>query len=247
MNPGGWPSLQAFEKLAAIVDGRPRIVEDPPLVTRLGAEEQLEAVRAFFDGYRRTLPPERRHLVEQYRLVDAARKVVGVGSVGTRCYIALGVGHVHGDPAFLQIKEAQASLLEPHLGASPHGHAGERVVVGQRLLQANGDAFLGWASGPDGRDFFVRQLRDMKGGFELEALTPAQMRAYATACGRTLARAHARTLHPALVSGYLGSGRTFATAITEFAVRYADQNDADHAALVQAVADGTIVAAATEG
>lgn len=240
----GRTHLQAFEKLASLVDGRPQIVEDPPLVMRLRMDEQLDQLQAFFDEYLATLPAERRHLLRNYRLVDAARKVVGVGSVGTRCYIALGLGHAQGDPVFLQIKEAQASVLEPHLGSSPHAHAGERVVVGQRLVQANGDAFLGWSRGPGGSEYFVRQLRDMKGGFEIESLTPAQMSTYAVACGRTLARAHARTLHPALVSGYLGSGRRFAAAIAEFAEQYATQNDADHAALVQAVADGTVAVAA---
>jgi len=207
-------------------------------------DEHLHQLQAFFEEYLATLPAERRHLLRNYRLVDAARKVVGVGSVGTRCYVALGLGHAVGDPVFLQIKEAGASVLEPHLGTSPHRHAGERVVIGQRLLQANGDAFLGWSRGPGGSEYFVRQLRDMKGGFEVETLAPRQMLTYAVACGRTLARAHARTLHPALVTGYLGNGRRFAEAVAAFGVRYATQNEGDHAALVQAIADGAVTAAA---
>ena len=172
-----------------------------------------------------------------------ARKVVGVGSVGTACYIAWYVGKSDGAPLFVQVKEAQRSVLEPFSGRSPFANHGQRVVVGQRLMQATSDLFLGWSHGPAGRSFFVRQLRDMKGGFDVQRFDRAAFHRYATACAAVLARClHAKSLDPALVSGYLSSGRTFAAAIAEFAVAYADQTQIDHTQLVQAVRDGQIEA-----
>ncbi len=216
------------------------IVDDPPIVMHLPYEAEIDAIRQFFRDYAETLQAERQHLLRQYHLVDIARKVVGVGSVGTRCYVALGAGRADLDPLFLQIKEAQASVLEAYCGTSQYSNHGERVVVGQRLMQAASDTFLGWSRGPRGVEFFVRQLRDMKGGFEIELLSPDMLRRYASLCAQTLARSHARTLDPALVSGYLGNGATFADAIAAFAVDYADQTVRDHAQLIEAVNDGQI-------
>jgi len=181
-------------------------------------------------------------LLDRYQVVDVARKVVGVGSVGTACYIGYYAGKADGSPLFLQVKEAQSSVLEPFSGRSTFANHGQRAVVGQRLMQATSDLFLGWSKGPAGRDFFVRQLRDMKGGFDVQRLDRADFGRYATVCASVLARAHAKSLDPALVSGYLSSGRTFATAITEFAVAYADQTETDHARLVEAVRDGRVEA-----
>lgn len=234
--------MRTLDKLTTVIEGHRVIVDDPPLIMHLPYQDEIDAVRQFFADYAATLQPERRHLLRQYRLVDLARKVVGVGSVGTRCYVALGAGRAELDPLLLQIKEAQASILEPFCGASEHANHGERVVAGQRLMQSASDIFLGWSRYHDGTEFFVRQLRDMKGGFDVAALTPALLRRYATSCAITLARAHARTLDPALVSGYLGGGATFATAITEFAIAYADQTETDHARLVEAVRSGQVEA-----
>jgi uncharacterized protein (DUF2252 family) len=235
-------SLQELGKLTTIIEGRRVIIDDPPLVMHLPFETEVDVLRQFFDEYAGTLRADRQHLLRQYRLVDVARKVVGVGSVGTRCYIVLGAGRADLDPLFLQIKEAQASVLAPFCGPSEYGNHGERVVVGQRLMQAASDTFLGWSRDREGAEFFVRQLRDMKGGFNIETLNPVLLRRYADGCVWALARAHARTLDPALVSGYLGSGATFAEAVTRFAVDYADQTERDHAQLVEAVKDGHIEA-----
>lgn len=232
--------LRTLSKLTTVIEGHRVIVDDPPLIMHLPYQDEIDAVRQFFDDYASTLQTERRHLLRQYHLVDLARKVVGVGSVGTRCYVALGAGRADLDPLLLQIKEAQASVLEPFLGASEHANHGERVVVGQRLMQAASDIFLGWSRGPQGTEFFVRQLRDMKGSFDITTMTPGVLGHYAASCARTLARAHARSLDPALVSGYLGSGEVFADAIAHFAIAYADQTELDHARLGEAVRDGRI-------
>jgi uncharacterized protein (DUF2252 family) len=232
--------LRTLSKLTTVIEGQRVIVDDPPLVVRLQYQDEIDAGREFFENYASTLQPERRHLLRQYRLVDLARKVVGVGSVGTRCYVALGAGRADLDPLLLQIKEAQASVLEPFLGRSEQINHGERVVVGQRLMQAASDIFLGWTQGPAGFEFFVRQLRDMKGSVDIAGMTPSLLDNYAVSCARTLARAHARSLDPALVSGYLGSGERFAEAVAEFAIAYAGQTVHDHAQLVEAVHDGRI-------
>jgi len=213
-------SLKAFSKLTAIVDGEPRIVSDPPLVVPiedLAGPDEADLVDDFVHGvihsYRSTLPADRRRLLERYRYAHAARKVVGVGSVGTRAWIALMLGRDDADPLFLQLKEAEASVLEPFLGKSEFANHGERVVEGQRLMQSASDLMLGWlqVQRPDGpvRDFYVRQLWDAKGSAIVEAMTPGVMMTYAKLCGWTLARAHARSGDAIAIAGYLGSGETF--------------------------------------
>ena len=206
-----------------------------------------EEVRTLVRSYRRTLETDRRHLLEQFRLVDLARKVVGVGSVGTRAWIALFLGIDDRDPLFLQIKEAQPSVLERFVGKSEYSNCGQRVVAGQRLMQATSDIFLGWqhvSSGLDGkeRDFYVRQLKDWKGSFALEAAVPAGAAAYGRACGWTLARAHARSGDRVAIAAYLGRSDVFDQAIAAFAETYADQNEKDYRALEDAVASGRITA-----
>ena len=197
-------------------------------------------------SYRRTLPGDHRHLLERFRYVDAARKVVGVGSVGTRAWIVLMLGRDNQDPLFLQAKEAQASVLEPYLGKSRHANHGQRVVAGQRLMQAASDVMLGWlrTDGVDGvsRDFYIRQLWDGKGSALVDLMEPSVLTIYAKLCGWTLARAHARSGDAAAIAGYLGSNDRFDQAIAAFAERYADQNEADYAALKKAVDTGRVTA-----
>jgi uncharacterized protein (DUF2252 family) len=247
-------SKQALGKLAQVTDGRLRIVADPPLVVpiadllpgqidRAGLETELHVL---IGEYRRTLQSDRRVLLEQYDFTDLARKVVGVGSVGTRCWIALMLGRDENDPLFLQIKEAQASVLSPYLGASKYANQGERVVAGQRLMQAASDIFLGWqrTTGLDGqyRDFYVRQLRDWKFSFPIETMVPEGLRIYAAVCGGTLARAHARSGDRIAIAAYLGGSDVFDRAIADFAAAYADQNQRDYDALAQAAASGRVTA-----
>jgi uncharacterized protein (DUF2252 family) len=235
-------SLQAFEKLTHEVDGEPRIISDPPLLVPV--EELLPAGDAtrfsevFHDllrTYRRTLLGDRRHLLEDFRFSHIARKVVGVGSVGTRAWIILMLGRDGRDPLFLQAKEAQASVVEPYVGKSKYANAGQRVVEGQRLMQAASDIFLGWerVEGLDGikRDFYVRQLRDWKGSWPPEGMTPAAMTVYGQVCAQALARAHARSGDRIAIASYLGKGDQFDTAIATFAEKYADQNERDFEAL----------------
>jgi uncharacterized protein (DUF2252 family) len=221
-------SLRAFSKLTEIVDGEPRIGSDPPVVTPieeiLGDERlhELEArLRSVIRSYRRTLAADRRRLLERYRYVDAARKVVGVGSVGTRAYIMLLVGRDQSDPLFLQFKEAEASVLEPFLGKSEYTNHGQRVVEGQRLTQSASDIMLGWIRTPgvDGveRDFYVRQLWDAKGSALVELMSPELLRVYAGICGSELARAHARSGDAIAIANYLGNSATFDRAIAHFA------------------------------
>jgi uncharacterized protein (DUF2252 family) len=195
--------------------------------------------------YYEALEESRKRLLARYRLVDVAHKVVGVGSVGTRCFITYWEGVDEGDPLFLQVKQANASLLEPYLGPSEYAQPGQRVVTGQRLMQATNDIFLGHAHSGD-HDYFVRQLYDMKASADLSRITPTSLARYAALCGAVLARAHARTGDPAQIAGYLGKGDRFDTALVEFAVRYADQNDADNARFKEAIADGRIEAVADE-
>ena len=197
--------------------------------------------------YRRTLETDRRFLLEQFQVADMARKVVGVGSVGTRCWIILMLGRDESDPLFLQVKEAEASVLSRFVGASKYTNMGQRVVAGQRLMQASSDIFLGWQrteAGLDGkqRDFYIRQLRDWKYSIAIEALIPRGMRIYGELCGWTLARAHARSGDRIAIAAYLGGSDVFDQAITQFAAAYADQNERDHQALVDAVASGRITA-----
>ncbi len=247
-------SLKAFAKLTQEVDGEPRIVSDPPLIVSaadLAQEagiqfERLEGViHELFREYRETLQSDRRHLLEEFRMVDLARKVVGVGSVGTRCWIVLLLGRDGDDPLFLQIKEAQASVLEPYLGKSEYENHGERVVAGQQLMQATSDIFLGWLHSKetlDGaeRDFFVRQLWDWKTSVDLDTILPEGLELYGEVCGFLLARAHARSGDRIAIASYLGKSDSFDRALAEFAVAYADQNERDHAAVRQAADEGRI-------
>jgi uncharacterized protein (DUF2252 family) len=233
--------LQALSKLATIHDGQLQIVDDPPLVSRVHDENLSALLRRFFRGYTASLQDDRRTLLERYRFVDFALKVVGVGSVGTRCFIVLLDGSHSEDPLFLQIKEAQASVLEPHLGRSRFKNAGRRVVNGQRLLQSASDIFLGWST-EGGCDYYVRQLRDMKATAELEEFSGTDLIAYAGLCGWVLARAHARSGDPAQIAGYLGKKDRFDSAIAAFAVAYADQTERDYEAFQAAVRSGRLPA-----
>jgi uncharacterized protein (DUF2252 family) len=240
--------VHAFSKLAEIVDGRPRLRTRPPLVVRLeeflSAEEVLSMAAAVGhqrDAYLDTLRPDHRLLMQHYRLVDVALKVVGTGSVGMRSYVALLEG-ANGHPLLMQGKEAQASVLEPFVDGTHRGHQGERVVSGQRVLQATSDALLGWATGLDERHFYWRQLWDNKGAYDVEALSRPELGEYAALCGTCLAQAHARSGDSAMISGYMGSCPKLDRAIARFAEVYADQNERDHAELVQALRDGRIAA-----
>ena len=246
-------SMQAFKKLTQVVDGEPRIVGDPPLIEPIDQifqgvrrDQIYEELHKIVRNYRSTLQYDRRVLLEEFRLVDVARKVVGVGSVGTRAWIALLLGRDGSDPLFLQLKEAQPSVLEEFTQKSTVKSNGERVVNGQHLMQAASDIFLGWTAvtGIDGvtRDFYGRQLKDWKGSAEIEMMVPQGMQLYARMCGWTLARAHARSGDRIAIGAYLGSGDTFDRSIAEFAETYADQNERDYKALTDAVASGRIEA-----
>jgi len=235
-------SVTFLPNVTELVDGRRRIVDDPPLVQH--AEHVEGIAHEMMSGYLASLTPERRRLLQRYEVVDAARKVVGVGSVGTHCSILLLMDHDDGAPLFLQMKEAEASVLERYVRPSDYAHRGERVVQGQRLVQAASDTFLGWTHGRADRDYYVRQMRDMKGSVALEMLTPEGIAGYGALCGWALGRAHSRSGEPVAISSYLGSGDQFVEAIVAFAHDYADQTERDHAALVQAVADGRLEAVA---
>jgi len=246
-------SIKAFGKLTEVVDGEVRIVGDPPVIVPiedLATQEQVELLDGFLRGvirsYRRTLAGDRRKLLERFRYTHAARKVVGVGSVGTRAYICLLMGRAGDDPLFLQFKEAQPSVLEPFLGKSAYANHGQRVVEGQRLTQAASDITLGWirTEGFDGvhRDFYVRQLWDSKGSATIETMNPARMTMYAEICGGELARSHARAGDPIAIAAYVGKSDTFDRALAVFAEAYADQNERDYAALKEAVTGGRVTA-----
>ena len=247
-------SMTAFSKLTHDVDGQARIVDQSPLIVPIEQlapgdkrEEMFEELRELMRGYRETLEFDRRTLLEEFELTDFARKVVGVGSVGTRAWIALLIGRDGQDPLFLQMKEAQASVLEEFLGPSEFENHGERVVTGQRLMQATSDIFLGWLhvdSGLDGqeRDFYGRQLKDWKGSAEIEQMVPKGMATYGRVCGWTLARAHARSGDRIAIASYLGNGDTFDRAILQFSEAYAEQNDRDYKKLSKAVKSGRIAA-----
>jgi hypothetical protein len=246
-------SLQALAKLTTVVDGRARILSQPPLlvpVEELWGEEQAKAtyerLGALIRSYRRTLQWDRRHLLEEFKMVQLARKVVGVGSVGTRAWILLFEGIDGGDPLFLQAKEAQASVLSGFVRSSGYRNQGERVVNGQHLMQASSDIFLGWqrTEGPDGveRDFYLRQLRDGKGSVVVEEMLPDAMQFYGRICGEALARAHARSGDRVAIAAYLGSSERFDNAIAEFAETCAEQNVTDHAELVRAAETGRVIA-----
>ena len=236
----GRDSLQALSKLTRVVDGRRMINDDPPLLVRVAEGELREQVHGILESYRRTLQDDRRRLLDRYRFVDVARKVVGLGSVGTRAYVVLLEGRDADDPLFLQVKEAGASVLEGHAAPSAYENQGHRVVVGQRLMQAASDIFLGWIRGPAGRDFCWRQLRDMKGSAQVERMSPDELVLYAGACGWALARAHARSGDRVQIAAYLGKSERFDGAIGDFAQAYAEQNERDHAALCAAVKSGKV-------
>jgi len=247
-------SMTAFSKLCQVDGGKVRIVDESPLIVPIAQlaagrelDEIVESLHQLLRDYRATLEFDRRVLLEAFELTDLARKVVGVGSVGTRAYIALMLGRDGQDPLFLQMKEAEASVLEEFLGPSQFANHGERVVVGQRLMQAVSDIFLGWLhvkSGLDDkpRDFYVRQLKDWKGSAEIEQMIPRGMSAYGKLCGWTLARAHARSGDRIAIAAYLGNSDTFDRAIVEFSKAYADQNERDYQALTEAVNSGKVKA-----
>ena len=242
-------SLKALDKLTEVVDGDYRIKSDPPLIVparELTADP--EALTSWlherFRVYRHTLQPDRRHLLEGYRIVDVARKVVGVGSVGTRCWIMLLLGHDDQDPLFIQVKEANESVLEPYAGRSGYASHGQRVVEGQRLLQSASDILLGWttAMGLDGveHEFYLRQLWDGKLSPAFDTMAPEMLRVFGELCAETLARGHARSGDRVAIAAYLGNGTTFDEAIADFASAYAEQNDRDYAAMTEAVKSGRL-------
>jgi uncharacterized protein (DUF2252 family) len=245
-------SLQALSKLGEVVDGRYRIVSQPPIVVPmrelaatygLSAEEVERGLHEQFRAYRATLQDDRRRLLERFELVDVARKVVGVGSVGTRAFIGLLQGRDQQDPLFLQVKEATASVLEGHLPKSRYKQHGQRVVDGQRMMQAASDIYLGWTRGVDvNRHYYWRQLRDMKGSADVEAMAPIVLNFYAGICGWTLARAHARSGDPVAIAAYLGEGDQFDRSISDFAKRYADQNELEYQAFAEAIRSGQLEA-----
>jgi uncharacterized protein (DUF2252 family) len=242
-------SMKAFAKLTTVVDGQPRIVADPPLIVPIadlaGGQDVVEEIHGLLGLYRRTLQPDRRHLIESFSWADLARKVVGVGSVGTRAWIMLLFGADETDPLFLQIKEADESVLEPYAGKSSYGNHGQRVVEGQRMMQTTSDIFLGFIRSTktlDGqpRDFYVRQLWDWKTSADLAIIKPRGLELYAQVCGWTLARAHARSGDRVAIAAYLGQNDAFDQALGEFATTYADLNDRDYQALAEAAASGRI-------
>jgi uncharacterized protein (DUF2252 family) len=245
-------SLQAISKLTTMTDGRRRIISDPPLIVPIDQlagfdhEVLMERIDGLLAAYRGTLPADRRWLLDQFTLADVAHKVVGVGSVGTRAWIFLLDGSVEDEVLVLQGKQAEASALADYAGASEYANQGERVVVGQHLMQAASDIFLGWlrVQSPDGgdEDYYLRQLRDWKLSAEIELMRPQSLELYARLCGWTLARAHARSGDRIAISAYLGSSTKFDNAIADFAETYADQDERDHAALQAAVADGRVQA-----
>jgi uncharacterized protein (DUF2252 family) len=219
------------------------IDDDPPLLVRIPEGDEIRVqVNAILESYKRTLQEDRRHLLDRFRFVDAARKVVGVGSVGTRAYVVLLEGRDQDDPLFLQVKEAGPSILESYVESNTYEQHGHRVVAGQRLMQAASDIFLGWFRGTEGRDFYWRQLKDMKGSANVEGMAPDELIIYAGLCGWTLARAHARSGDRVQIAGYLGKSERFDGAIADFAEAYADQIERDHAALCAAVKSSRVAA-----
>ena len=232
-------NVEAFPTLTQERDGQYRIKDDPPLITRLDDDQLEQRLANLLAGYSDSLQEDRHLLLRKYHFIDVAQKVVGVGSVGTRCYVALLQGNESSDPLFLQVKQAQASVLERHLGPSAYSNHAQRVVSGQRIMQAASDLFLGWTE-TDSIDFYIRQLRDMKLSVNITSLNPPRFIDYCRLCGWTLARAHARSGDPAQISGYLGRGDSFERAIAVFAETYAGQTGQDHVALVAAVHAGRI-------
>jgi len=234
-----------FPKITEEVNGQHRFVEQPPLITRMSDDTCRDLVREGIEDYRASLPEDRRFVFDRYWLEDFAFRVVGIGSVGTRCYVGLFFCDDK-NPLLLQVKEARQSVLEPYAAKSPFENEGQRVVVGKRMMQSASDIFLGWFRGRSGHDFYVRQLRDMKFVVPVEGLTAVQLERYADVCGWTLARAHARSGDSATITGYLGGGDNFESAVAKFALAYADQTERDHAALVDAARSGRIEALVEE-
>ncbi|MGZ4729671.1 MAG: DUF2252 domain-containing protein [Acidimicrobiales bacterium] len=243
--------LKAKSKLTRVIDGELQFASDPPLLVPVHelfapAEHDLleRTIASAFRLYRHTLSSDRRHLLEGYELTHLARKVVGVGSVGTRSWVALLIGRDHDDPLFLQVKEAEASVLEPYSGKSQFANHGQRVVTGQRLMQASSDIFLGWqhvvGEGEVHHDYYMRQLWDWKGSADIDSMGPDVMGVYGQVCGWTLARGHARSGDAIAIGAYLGGGDTFDRAVAEFATAYADQNERDHSGLVDAITSGRV-------
>jgi uncharacterized protein (DUF2252 family) len=231
-----------FPKIANVINGRTRIVDHPPLVYHPRESDVMQKyVIKKFHEYRKNLPAEKLVILDRYHIIDVARQVVGVGSVGTRCAVALLMAGEH-DPMLLQIREALPSVLEPYAGKSPYANHGERVVTGQRMLQLASDIFLGWTHGEEGRCYYFRQLRDMKMKIDLENMTKGDWFEYVENCGWTLARAHARTGDAAMIAGYIGKSDTFDSALAKFAASYADQTERDHATLVKAIRGGRLKA-----
>ena len=234
-----------YPKIVTQTAGRNRFVDQPPILYHVNEPDWETLVREGLEDYRQSLPEERRVLFDRYRLEDFALKVVGIGSVGTRCYIALFFSEDN-HPLILQVKEACPSVLEPYTAKSQYENQGQRVVTGQRLMQSSSDIFLGWTQGRRGNNFYLRQLRDMKFSLPIEGVSAAQLQRYAEFCGWTLARAHAKSGDAATISGYLGKGDQFDLAMGEFAIAYADQTERDHAALVDAVKTGRVEALVEE-
>ncbi|MFY9820066.1 MAG: DUF2252 domain-containing protein [Thermoanaerobaculia bacterium] len=239
--------LRAFPKFVDVEGSAPRIKDEPPLIFHSHARDGVEAdARAFLRRFRKTLPPECRIVFDRFRLADVAMKVVGVGSVGTRCAVALLLAE-DDDPLFLQIKEARASVLEPFAGKSLHANQGERVVRGQHLMQSASDVFLGWSSDAKGRDYYCRQLRELKVSIVLDEISVADLTDYAGWCGRALARAHARSGDAATLEGYIGTNEVLDEALAKFAVAYADQTERDFEALKKAIKAGRLPASEEAG
>jgi uncharacterized protein (DUF2252 family) len=231
-------SRGAFAKLTSVANGRPRITEEPPLRVRISDAQQADLIEHLLAEYRLTLQEDRQRLFDRFTTVDVVRQVVGVGSVGMRVYLVLLEGRTGADPLFLQVKQAGPAVYEAHIQPSRHGSHGARVISGKRLVQSATDIFVGWGS-LHGRDYYVRQFRDMKIIPSTDLIAP-RLTEFAIACGEALARAHARTGDPVAIDGYIGKGPRFTAAMTEFASRYADQNQRDHAQLVSAIATGAV-------
>lgn len=230
-----------FPKITTEIDGKKRLIDQPPLIFHHKKDNFEAQARHAIADYRESLPDDRRCLLDRYKLEDIAVKVVGIGSVGTRCFVALFMTP-DGEPLLLQAKEARESVLEPYAGKSQYEKHGQRVVVGQRLTQSSSDIFLGWARGPEGKDFYVRQLRDMKVSFSFDEVTPDRLKRYAKYCGQALARSHAKSGNAAMISGYLGKSDVFDSAVSRFAMEYVKQNEKDYQELLGAVKKGAITA-----
>ena len=233
---------QAVAQITEVVEGQRRLIDNPPLLYHPpNPAAYFEQISGLFEQYRDTLQVDRQFLLDRYRLVDVALKVVGVGSVGTHCGVALLLDQ-NDDPLLLQYKEARPSVLEPYAGKNPYPHEGQRIVSGQRLMQSASDIFLGWTTNLQGQDFYFRQLKDMKTSIKLKGMSARSLEDYAEICGSALARAHARTGDAAMIYGYLGNSDAFERAVTDFAITYAHQVEQDHQRMVEAVQSGQIEA-----